>query len=387
MPNKKQPDYNNSCVTPIYQNTVYFFQDTEQVIKYHESEINVGRYGRYDNPNWLEVERKIAALDDYEDALVFSSGMNAIVTTVLTFIQPRGRLIFTGNCYRNIRNFFNSILSKLAIEVISINSADIQSFNEEFEHQYQEENTQIIFVEAPSNPHLYLVDLETLKNKIGKNTLLIVDSTLSTPFNFKPQHFGADLVIHSCSKYIGGHGDIVAGSVAGSEQLIKEIRNYRNMIGGIVAPHCAFLLNRSLETFEIRMKYFNQAGMEVAQYLQDSPLVTKVLYPGLESHPHFYLANKYLTGYGGLISFEIAGDRETTSQFVDSLKVPFMGTNFGSSHPMVEQCSIFTYYKLSAEERQELEITDNLVRLSVGYGDTRILIEDIDQALRNSCQV
>jgi cystathionine gamma-synthase len=296
-------------------------------------------------------------------------------------------LIFTGNCYRNIRNFFNSILSKLAIEVVSINSTDIQSFNEEFENQYQEENTQIIFIEAPSNPHLYLVDLETLKNKIGKNTLLIVDSTLSTPFNFKPQHLGADLVIHSCSKYIGGHGDIVAGSVAGSEQLIKEIRNYRNMIGGIVAPHCAFLLNRSLETFEIRMKYFNQAGMEVAQYLQDSPLVTKVFYLGLESHPHFYLANKYLTGYGGLISFEIAGDRETTSRFVDSLKVPFMGTNFGSNHPMVEQSSIFTYYKLSAEERQELEITDNLVRLSVGYGNTKILIEDIDQALRNSCRV
>jgi len=386
MPNKKQTDYNNSCVTPIYQNTVYFFENTEQVIQYHENEINVGRYGRYDNPNWLEVEKKIATLDNYQDALIFSSGMNAIVTTILTFVQPKDRLIYTGKCYRNVRNFFKSVLPKLAIEVIPMDSADTQRFHAEFEAQYQE-NTKIVFIEAPSNPHLYLVDLERLKSQIGQNTLLIVDSTLATPFNCKPQHFGADLVIHSCSKYLGGHGDILAGSVSGSIELIEEIRNYRNMMGGVVAPHGAFLLNRSLESFEIRMKHFNQAGMEVAQYLQNSPLVEKVFYTGLDSHPHVALAQKYLTGHGGVVSFEIKANRESTSRFVDALTVPFMGSNFGSNHPMVEQCSIFTYYKLSAQERQQLGITDNLVRLSVGYGDTGMLIEDINRALNDTCRV
>lgn len=384
MPNKKQTYYNNSCVTPTYQNTVYFFENTEQVIQYHESEFHQGRYGRYDNPNWLEVEKKIAILDNFEDALVFSSGMNAIVTTVLAFAQAKDRLIYTGKCYRNIRNFFQSVLPKLEIEVTPVDSADTQRFHEEFDRQYRE-NTKIVFIEAPSNPHLYLVDLVRLKNQIGQNTLLIVDSTLSTPFNCKPQYFGADLVIHSCSKYLGGHGDILAGSVSGTTKLIEEIRNYRNIMGGVIDPHGAVLLNRSLESFTIRMKHFNQAGMEVAQYLQHSPLVEKVFYTGLESHPHFSLAQKYLTGHGGVISFEIKANRESTSRFVDSLTVPFMGSNFGSNHTMVEQCSIFTYYKLSAEERQRLGITDNLVRLSVGYGETGILIEDIDRALHENC--
>ncbi len=386
MPNQKQTDYNNSCVTPIYQNTVYFFENTEQVIQYHENEINVGRYGRYDNPNWLEVEKKIAILDNYQDALIFSSGMNAIVTTILTFVQPKDKLIYTGKCYRNVRKFFKSVLPKLAIEVIPMDSAETQRFHAEFEAQSQED-TKIVFIEAPSNPHLYLVDLERLKSQIGQNTLLIVDSTLATPFNCQPQHFGADLVIHSCSKYLGGHGDILAGSVSGSIELIEEIRNYRNMMGGVVAPHGAFLLNRSLESFEIRMKHFNQAGMEVALYLQNSPLVEKVFYTGLDSHPHVDLAQKYLTGHGGVVSFEIKANQESTSRFVDALTIPFMGSNFGSNHSMVEQCSIFTYYKLSAQERQLLGITDNLVRLSVGYGDTGVLIEDIDRALFETCRV
>ena len=240
----------------------------------------------------------------------------------------------------------------------------------------------MLFLEMPSNPHLYLVDLAKIKSEISPNTLLIVDSTLSTPYNLQPQRFGADLTIHSCRKYIGGHGDILAGSVAGSRELIEQIRSYRNIMGGIADPHCAFLLNRSLDTLKIRMRHFNEAGMKIAKYLQGQPQVKKVFYTGLESHPHSCLAKKYLTGHGGVVSFELDADREVTSKFVDALRVPFMGTNFGSSHAMVEQCSVFTYYHLSPTEKQEIGINDSLIRLSIGYEDSDLVIEDIDQALK-----
>lgn len=244
-------------------------------------------------------------------------------------------------------------------------------------------NVKIIFIEMPSNPHLYLTDIAKIKSEIDPiNTILIVDSTLASPCNFQPQKFGADLTIHSCSKYIGGHGDVLAGSVSGSQQLIEQIRNYRNIMGGVADPHCAFLLNRSLNTLKIRMRHFNETGMKVATYLQEQPKVKQVFYTGLESHPHSSLANKYLTGHGGVISFELDANRELTSKFVDALQIPFMGTNFGSNHTMVEQCSIFTYFNLSDAEKQEIGISDSLVRLSVGYEDSDVLIEDIERAIK-----
>ncbi|MBO1349077.1 MAG: PLP-dependent transferase [Hormoscilla sp. GUM202] len=381
MPKEKKEIYSNSCITPIYQNAVYFFESTEQVIKYHQDEACLGRYGRYDNPNWLEFESKMAALDNYDDALLFSSGMNAIITTVCSFIEQKDRLIYTGKCYRNIRKFFDNVLPKWGVETIPIDPMRIDEFHEQIENECQKK-AKIFFVEMPSNPHLYLVDLARLKSQIGTETLLIVDSTLSTPYNFQPQRFGADLTIHSCSKYIGGHGDLLAGTVAGSRELIEKVRNYRNIMGGIADPHCAFLLNRSLDSLEIRMRHFNEAGMKIAKYLQDQPRVKKVFYNGLESHPHSFLAKKYLMGYGGVVTFELDADLEVTSEFVEALQVPFMGSNFGSSHAMVEQCSVFTYYNLSPTEKQEIGINNSLVRLSIGYEESDLLIEDLDQALK-----
>jgi cystathionine gamma-synthase len=378
MSKKREKEiYDNSCITPIYQNSTYFFKNTEQVVKYHKKEANLGRYGRYDNPNWLEFESRMATLDNHEEALLFSSGMNAIATTICSFVEQNDLLLYSGKCYRNIRKFFDLILPKWGVKTIPIDPINGNYFAEEYRNK-----TKIVFIEMPSNPHLYLVDLAEIKSKLNPNTLLIVDSTLSTPYNFQPQKFGADLTIHSCSKYIGGHGDILAGTVAGSKDLIEQIRTYRNIMGGIADPHSAFLLNRSLDTLEIRMRHFNETGMKIAKYLENQPQVKKVFYTSLESHQHYDLAQKYLTGNGGVISFELDADQKVTSEFVDALQVPFMGTNFGSSHSMVEQCSIFTYCHLSSLEKQELEISDSLVRLSIGYEDSELIIKDLDQALK-----
>lgn len=377
MARKKEQVYGNSCITPIYQNSSYYFENTEQVIKYHQNEINLGRYGRYDNPNWLEFESRIATLDRHESALLFASGMNAIVTTILTFARQDDLLLYSGKCYRNIKKFFNLVLPDWGIKAIPIdptndNLLGLKDWN----------SPKIIFIEMPSNPHLYLADIAKIRSETdSNNTILIVDSTLASPCNFQPQKFGADLTIHSCSKYISGHGDVIAGSVSGSSQLIEQIRTYRNIMGGVVDPHAAFLLNRSLNTLQIRMRHFNETGMEVATYLEKHPRIKRVLYTGLESHPHSFLAQKYLTGHGGVIYFELDASRELTSKFVDALQVPFMGTNFGSNQAMVEQCGIFTYFNFTTAEQQEIGINDSSIRLSVGYEDSNVLIEDIERAI------
>ena len=378
MSKSKKQVYSNSCLTPIYQNLAYFFENTDQVIQYHKGQGYFGRYGRYDNPNWLEFEAKMAALDNYESALVFSSGMNAVTTTVCALLEQNDTLIYTGKCYRKIRSLFSQILPKWGIQTISIDPTD-----NSFSSIQSLKKARMVFVEMPSNPHLYLVDLEKVRNEMHPDALLVVDSTLSSPFNCQPQKWGADLVIHSCSKYIGGHGDVLAGSVAGSQYLIEQIRNYRDVMGGVVDAHAASLLNRSLATLELRMQHFNKEGMKLAQYLQAQSQVKQVFYTGLETHPHYHLAKEYLTGHGGLISFELDMNEQETSQFVDALKIPFMGTNFGSSQSMVEQCSVFTYFNLSPQERQKIGISDSLIRLSIGYEGSDLLIKDINQALNS----
>ncbi|WPD21545.1 MAG: aminotransferase class I/II-fold pyridoxal phosphate-dependent enzyme [Candidatus Electrothrix scaldis] len=379
MPNEKMlSEHINSCNTPIYQTATYVFKDTEQVIQYHKGEVELGRYGRYSNPNWTEAEEHLARLDDAEEALLFSTGMNAIVTAMLTFIRSGDNIIFTGNCYRNTRTFFTSMLSDMGVTAYPVSSADPEQFDEVFLKQYRVLQPKIIFVEAPCNPHLYLVDIKKIRSIIHSDTLLVVDSTMSSPYNFKPLYFGADLVIHSCTKYLSGHGDIMAGSIAGSKELIRQVRAYRGVVGGIADPRCAALLNRSLKTFGLRMKHYNQAGMKLARYLEDSPYVDRVFYTGLESHPHADLAKKQLKGHGGVLSFDIKGDSQETARFVDTVQLPFMGSNFGTDTTLIEQCSVFTYYHYTGDERRELDISDSLIRLSLGYENVDLIIDDIE---------
>jgi cystathionine gamma-synthase len=378
MAKKRKQYYCNSVVNPVYQTATYYFENTEQVINYHLGRTKVGRYARYDNPSWLEVEEKLAILDKCEDALVFPSGMSAIAATLFTFLSVGENFLFTGKGYRNIRNFSFDILGRFGIDVITLPLANGDNFYERFTSSYKS-NTKVIFVESPSNPHLFLVDLQKIKERIDETTILIVDSTFSTPINFQPKLFGADLVIHSCGKYIGGHADMMAGSVAGSTQLISKIRKTRNVIGNIIDPQAAFLLNRSLSTLEIRINNLNEKGLLLAKFLESHPKVTKVFYTGLDSHPQNDLAKKYLSGHGGVVTFEIKGRKEDVSNFIDNIKLPYMGTNFGSSYSMIEQLSIFTYFNQTKGEKKDLGITDNLVRYSIGLDDSiDAIISDID---------
>ena len=209
---------------------------------------------------------------------------------------------------------------------------------------------------------------------------MIVDPTFASPINFHPKEYGIDLVIHSCSKYIGGHADLIAGSVSGSKELIETIRNFRNIMGTVIDPNSAFLLNRSLATLSMRMSYINQATQTLAEYLEQHPKVSRVFYTGLPTHPYYDLGQKYLKGHGGVISFEIEGSKTDTTKFIDSLKIPYIGSNFGSQHSMIEQCSIFTYYHQSESERQTLGISDTLIRFCLGFEPVEDIIADFENA-------
>jgi len=381
MPNrkKKKPNLSNTLINPIHQSVAYYFNDTNEVIQYQNNKYSLGRYGRYDNSSWLEVEQQLAALDDLEEALIFPSGMSAITSVFLTFLKSGDKIIYAKECYRNTKKLCETILAELNIEAIPISIKNTDKFNETFDYYY-DENVKLIFIESPSNPHLYMVDFERIKQKLNKNTLFVVDSTFATPINFKPKYWGADLVIHSCTKYLSGHADILAGSVSGSYYNISKVRDFRNMTGCIISSQSASLLSRSLATLKLRVDYLNTAGLNIAQFLENNPLVNKVFHTSLPSHPHYLLANKYLTGHGSVISFEMNLTKEMVSQFIDALKIPYMGSNFGSYYSMVEQCSLFTYYNLSTEEREAIGISDNLVRLSLGFEDINAIIDDIKGA-------
>lgn len=382
MPRTNPIPYNNSINYPLFNSSSYCFENTAQIIKHHEDKTSMGRYARYDNPNWIEVERKLAELDGCEEALLFPSGMSAISTTLLSLLKPNDTFVFTGKGYRNIQAFCNTTLKKFDVNVIPLTQDEMTNASNYIEIS-KPYSPKVIFIEMPSNPHLYLTDIEYISNNKSKNTILIVDSTFASPINFTPKKFGADLIIHSCSKYIGGHLDLMAGSVAGDMSMIQEIRNMRNETGAIADSHTAFLLGRSIHTLDMRMKYLNKSGLALASYLEKHNKVKKVFYPSKSnlSESELHLVDKYLKGYGGVVAFEINGDKSTTSSFVDNLKIPFMATNFGSQYSLVEQCSVFTYYHNTPEENMRLGITNTLVRYSCGFEPVNEIIDDIEQAL------
>lgn len=380
MPRKLRVPYSNSVATPIYRNVTFSFTNTQEVIDYHRGRVRVGRYGRYDNPNWLEVECKLAQLDCADAALMFPSGMSAITTTLFALLEQRQRLGYTSMGYRNINTLCGEMLTRFGVEAIPLDLADTTRFQRDLQAAAAG-GIAAVFIETPTNPAMLLADLDLVRDIVGPDTLVIVDSTLASPANFQPLLWGADLVVHSASKYLSGHGDLLAGSVAGRRELIERIRVQRNVTGAICDPQAAVLLNRSLATFPMRMRAINESGMALAMFLDRHPKIRRVHYTGLRSHPQAALAQRYLAGHGGVVSFELDGNTDTVAAFVDRLQVPFMGTHFGSVHSMVEQPRIFTYYHHSDAECCRLGIAGQLIRYSLGFEDTHDIINDMEAAL------
>jgi len=370
---------------PIFQTSTFTFTDTADMAAFMEAQAQ-GRettrleYGRYGNPTVAAVERKLADLDGGEAALLFSSGMAAVTVTLLTFLAAGSHVILTDDSYRRTRQFVTEFLVRYQVEATIVPIGDDEALEAAIRP-----DTRLIFSETPTNPRLRVVDVPRLVEIARRHGLLtIIDSTFATPINLRPLALGADLVIHSATKYLGGHNDLLAGVAVGSREMIGRLRQAQALIGAICDPHTAYLLLRGLKTLALRVAHQNRAGLEVARFLEGHPRVRRVYYPGLPGHPDHAVASRQMRGFGGVVSFELDADLETTGRFVDALRIPYIGPSFGGAEGLVEQVALSAYYELSSEERAAIGISDSLVRLAVGLEDVADLIADLEQALERA---
>ncbi|TCO60864.1 PLP-dependent transferase [Actinocrispum wychmicini] len=374
--------YLNSVEPPTYQSASYYFDDSDHVrAGLHERSTAAGRYGRYSNPTWLEVESQLSELNSAESSLLFSSGMAAHSTTFLALLKPGDHVVLAAESYRQVRNVFHEILKKFDIIVHEISIRDPDMFCAGVRRL--RDQVRLVHLEMPSSPHMYLIDVAQVRDVLGPDVIVTLDSSFSPPPNFHALRWGADLALFSATKYLGGHGDIVAGVLSGRADLIEQIRWYRDTTGPVTDGHVAALLRRSLYTLQLRMERVNAQAMAVALHLDAHPKVSRVYYTGLPSHPHFKLGQQYLNGHGGVVTFELDRTEAETAEVVDRLKVPFMASNFGAPQTLVEQSTFFTYFEYDDAGLATIGVPRGTIRLALGYtDDVADVIDDLDNALR-----
>lgn len=368
----------DSITDPIFCASTYTFEDTQSVIDYIEQEQSREEYGRYGNPGERVVERKLAALEGGEEAILFSSGMAAMVGLLMAKLNSGDEVIFFDECYHRSREFCTKHMSRFGVTTRQVKACDYAAMEAAITPR-----TRLLVSESPTNPHLSCVDLERFA-EIGRkhNVDTLIDATLATPFNLRPIAAGVDYVLHSATKYLGGHNDLLAGVVIGSKEKTDTVRNLRGIMGAINGPQNCYLLSRGLKTFELRMQRHNESGMMVAEFLDAHPRVERVYYPGLPSHPYYEVARKTMRGFGGLVTFLVKdADWRATADIVDAVKIPRIAPSLGGVESLIEQPLVMSYYQQTPEARQQFGIPDNMIRLACGIESADDLIADLSQAL------
>ncbi len=370
--------YMDSITTPIVLTSSYTFTNMDDVIKYVTKELDRFEYGRYGNPTTAVAIKKLAFLDNAEDAEVFDCGMTAVSCAMLGLLASGDHLVITDDAYKKTTMFCEKVLPRFGIATTVVKMGDYT----QMEDVLKRRATRMVLSESPTNPYLSIADLDILKSLRDRyGFVLAVDSTFASPVNQRPLEQGADLVIHSATKYLGGHNDILGGAVLGSRALIEQIRDYRNTTGGVMDPMTSYLLLRGLKTLDIRMKKLNENALTVARYLESNPKIRKVYYPGLPSHHDHERAKKYMKGFGGVVTFELNADLKQTLDFLSGFRLFKIGPSFGGVEALVTHPMTVSYYDYTPEERKRLGILDELIRMSVGIEDADDLIADIEQAL------
>ena len=377
---QKQAD---AITDPIYCAATYTFADTQSVIDYIEQKQPREEYGRYGNPSERVVERKLAELERGGEALLYASGMAAIVGLLMARLNGGDEVVFFDECYHRSREFCAKHLSRFGVVTRQVPACDYEAMESAITPR-----TKLLVSESPTNPHLSVVDLERFAG-VGKRhgVETLIDSTLATPFNVRPLEYGVDYVLHSATKYLGGHNDLLAGVLVAREGKLESVRKLRGIMGGISSPHVVYLLQRGLKTFELRMQRHNANGQAVAEFLANHPRVEKVFYPGLASHRHHEIAKRTLRGCGGLVTFVVRdADWRATADVVDAVKVFRIAPSLGGVESLIEQPMIMSYYECTPDERREFGIPDNMIRVSCGIENTEDLIVDLRQALERPGQ-
>ena len=369
-----------SLTTPVVLSSTYPFEATAELVEYMQGERErPAEYGRYGNPTVAVAEAKVAALEGAEAALAMSSGMAVITTTLLAMLRSGQHVVFTSDVYRKTRQFARQVLTRYGVEV------DIVPPTLEALRQTIRDDTRVVFTESPTNPYLRMVDLEGLvaiaKQKRAKT---IIDATFATPVNMRPLDLGVDLVVHSTTKYLGGHNDLLGGVVAGKAPIVEAIREHSGMLGALMDPFTAFLLIRGMKTLGLRVTRQNESALRLARLLREHPKVERVWYPMLEEHPDHALARKYLRGGGGVVSFELAGGLAAGTRLVDAMRIPKLAPSLGGVESLIEQPALMSFFDLSPDDRAALGVREGLVRLSVGIEDPEDLEADLRQGL-SSC--
>jgi cystathionine gamma-synthase len=372
-----RPKPGHSLATPIIQTATYTFANTQELKDYFDGKIERIDYGRYGNPTQRIAEAKLAALEGAGACLLFSSGMAAVTTTLFAMLSRGAHVVVTDDSYRRTRQFLNQTLHRYGIEVSTVPSGDYEALEDAIRP-----HTRVLLSESPTNPYNRILDLERFAD-IGRRHRVktVVDATFATPYNQRPVEWGIDVVIHSATKYLGGHNDLLAGAVLGSPDMVDAIRALQGVTGAVVDPFVAYLLVRGLKTFALRMQRQNANAQAIADFLACHPHVAAVHYAGLASHPEHDVAKRQMRGYGGVVSFEVLGDLDAASRTVDACEIPYIAASLGGVESLIEQPAIMSFYELTTEERLQVGIKDNLIRYAVGIEDGEDLIADLAQAL------
>lgn len=365
---------------PIYQSSTFVFKNSQ-----HGADLFAGRdkgfiYSRILNPTQVALEREMAFLEEGEAALAFGSGMAAEFTTILTLCSSGDNFVSSGTIYGGTHALYQKVLPRVGIEAREVDATDLNRVEEAID-----ERTRFIFIETPANPTIEIIDIRGCAEIAQRHGIrLVVDNTFATPYLQKPLLMGADLVIHSATKYIGGHGDTVAGVAVGPADLIQEMRKgVLQDIGAVISPFNAWLLLRGLKTLAVRMDRHNENAMRIAQFLSFHPKVEKVSYPGLRIHRQHELAKSQMSNFGGMIAFWVKGGIPEGRRLMDSLKLCTLAVSLGDCDTLIVHPASTTHSAYNEEDMKKAGIDPNLIRLSVGIEDPHDIMEDLDQGLKN----
>jgi cystathionine beta-lyase/cystathionine gamma-synthase len=366
-----EPRVMGAVSLPIFQTAMFEYAGEES---YHDI-----RYIRLNNsPNHLALHRKLAALENAEAGLVAASGMAAITTTLLTVLSAGDHLLAQNCLYGGTHDFLTQDFAGFGLEFDFIDGDDPDSWKNKLRP-----NTKAIYVEAMSNPTLQVSDLKAAAGFAKEHGLVsLIDNTFPSPINFRPAEWGFAVSLHSCTKYLNGHSDIVGGACIGRADLIEKITHKLNHLGGSMDPHAAFLLHRGMKTLALRVRCQNESAMKIARFLEAHAAIEKVNYPGLESHPRHQRARDLFDGFSGMLSFEIKGGVDAAEKFMQKARLPIVAPSLGGVETLITRPSTTSHSGMSREDRARLGITDSLIRASVGIEAAEEIIEDFDQALR-----
>jgi len=377
--NRQKPGH--SITDPIFCAATYTFENTQAALDYVAEKQPREEYARYGNPSERVVERKLAALDGGESAVLSASGMAAVAGLLLAKLSAGDEVVLFDECYHRTREFCLRHLSKFGVVTRQVPACDYAAMEAAMTPA-----TRLLVSESPTNPHQSVVDLERfaeLGRRHGVETM--IDATLATPYNVRPLEYGVDYVLHSCTKYLAGHNDMLGGVVIGSAEKIEPLRNLRGVIGTVNGPHNIYLLQRGLKTFGVRMQRHNENGQALAEFLDAHPKVEKVYYPGLPHHPNHDIARRTMRGFGGLVTFLVKNaDMRQTAAVIDAVRIPRIGPSMGGVESLIEQPMVMSYHSFTAEQRLAVGIPDNMIRLACGIENSEDLIADLRQALERS---